>query len=121
MAAGYAYVPVALCFAFAGGIVGRIKGSSFWLWFLISGLVPLFGLLAAIAYRYETNELRRACPRCGKVTKIYDALCMRCGMELELPEVAIMAESQSRRYAAAQAQAARDAALQEGQSPQISS
>lgn len=110
---GYGYVFIAICFAFAGGIVGRLKGSSFWLWFLISGLAPILGLMAAIVYRSERNELRRACPRCGKVTKIYDALCMRCGMELDLPEVAIMSESQTERYAAAM--------RQEGQTPQISS
>ncbi len=77
------YVTIALGFGLAGGIVGRIKGSSFLLWFLIAALVPLFGLLAAIAYRFERDELRRQCPRCGRVTKIYDALCTRCGTELD--------------------------------------
>ncbi len=48
---------------------------------------PFFGLLAAIAYRFERDELRRACPSCGRVTKIYDALCTRCGTELDFPEV----------------------------------
>jgi hypothetical protein len=91
-----AYVLIALSFALSGGIVGRIKGSSFWLWFLISGAVPVFGLLAAIAYRFERDELRRRCPRCGRVTKIYDALCTRCGEELEFPEVAIAPESLER-------------------------
>jgi hypothetical protein len=76
------YVTIALGFALAGGVVGRVKGSSFVLWFLISGLVPILGLLAAIVYRFESNELRRQCPRCGRVTKIYDALCTRCGTEL---------------------------------------
>jgi hypothetical protein len=88
-----AYVVIAICFGLAGGIVGKIKGSSFWLWFLISGLVPVFGLLAAIAYRFEREELRRQCPRCGRVTKIYDALCTNCGAELEFPDVAIAPES----------------------------
>jgi hypothetical protein len=88
-----AYVVLALCFAIAGGIVGKIKGSSFWLWFLISGLVPVMGLLAAIAYRSERNEPRRRCPRCGRLTKAYDALCMRCGAELEYPDVPIAPES----------------------------
>jgi hypothetical protein len=88
-----AYVVIAVCFGLAGGIVGKIKGSSFWLWFLISGLVPVFGLLAAIAYRFEREELRRQCPRCGRVTKIYDALCTNCGAELEFPDVAIAPES----------------------------
>jgi hypothetical protein len=80
---GDQYLVIALCFALAGGIVGKIKGSSFWLWFLISGCVPVLGLMAAIAYRFERNELRRQCPRCGRVTKIYDAICTRCGNELE--------------------------------------
>jgi hypothetical protein len=87
-----AYVIIAICFGLAGGVVGKIKGSSFLLWFLISGIVPFFGLLAAIAYRFENDELRRRCPSCGRVTKIYDALCMRCGAELEFPEVAIAPE-----------------------------
>ena len=91
------YVLIALGFAVAGGYVGKVKGSSFWLWFLISGLVPVFGLLAAIAYRVEREELRRQCPRCGRVTKIYDALCTRCGTELEFPDVAIAPESWERR------------------------
>jgi hypothetical protein len=88
-----AYVIIAICFGLAGAIVGRIKGSSFVLWFLISGLVPFLGLLAALAYRSERDELRRACPNCGRVTKIYDALCTRCGAELDFPEVAIAPES----------------------------
>ena len=37
------YVLIALCFGLAGGIVGKIKGSSFWLWFLISAIVPVSG------------------------------------------------------------------------------
>ncbi|HTR72206.1 MAG TPA: hypothetical protein VMG80_01310 [Solirubrobacteraceae bacterium] len=78
-----AYVFLALCFGLAGGIVGKIKGSSFWLWFLISGIVPVIGLLTAIAYRVERDEPRRGCPSCGRVTKAYDALCTRCGAELD--------------------------------------
>jgi hypothetical protein len=88
-----AYVTIAFGFALAGGIVGRVKGSSFLLWFLISGVVPIFGLLAAIAYRMESNELRRRCPRCGRVTKIYDALCVRCGAELDFPDTLIAPET----------------------------
>jgi hypothetical protein len=88
-----AYVVIAVCFGLAGGFVGRIKGSSFWLWFLISGAVPFIGLLAAIAYRFERDELRRQCPTCGRVTKLHDALCTRCGTELEFPDVALAPES----------------------------
>jgi peptidoglycan/LPS O-acetylase OafA/YrhL len=90
---GGAYLVIAFFFALAGGIVGRMKGSSFWLWALISGLIPVLGLLAALFYRFERDELRKQCPRCGNVVKLYDALCMRCGKELDFPEVAIEPES----------------------------
>ena len=93
---GGAYIAIAFSFALAGGIVGKLKGSSFWLWFAISGLLPLFGLLAAVAYRFDSDELRRQCPTCGRVTKIHDALCTRCGAELDFPEVAIEPESVTR-------------------------
>jgi hypothetical protein len=81
-----AYLVIAFCFGLAGGIVGRIKGSSFVLWFLISGAVPFFGLMAAVAYRSERDEPDRPCPKCGRATKVHDALCMRCGEELGFPE-----------------------------------
>ena len=66
------------------------------LWFLISGLVPCLGLLAAIAYRFERDELRRQMPQVRPRDKIYDALCTRCGTELEFPDVAIAPESWER-------------------------
>jgi hypothetical protein len=87
------YILIATGFGIAGGYIGKIKGSSFLLWFTISALVPILGLAAAILYRYERDELRRQCPNCGRVTKIYDALCTRCGAELDFPEVAIAPES----------------------------
>ena len=92
------YIIIALSFGLAGGIVGKIKGSSFFVWFLISGLVPFFGLLAAVAYRFERDEMRRQCPNCGKVTKAYDALCTRCGEEFDFPDVLIAPESWQRTH-----------------------
>ena len=59
---GYGLIVIMFFFGLAGGIIGRIKGSSFFMWFLISGLVPFLGLLAAIFYRFENQELRRECP-----------------------------------------------------------
>ena len=91
-----AYVIIALSFGVSGGIVGRVKGSSFVLWFLISAIVPVFGLLAALFYRDERAELRRRCPTCGRVTHIYDAICTRCGAELDFPDVALRPESRER-------------------------
>jgi hypothetical protein len=90
-----AYLIFALSFAVAGGLVGRLKGSSFFIWFLISGIVPVLGLLAALLYRTERDELRRQCPGCGKIVKLHDAICTRCGTELEFPDVAIEPESAS--------------------------
>ncbi len=87
-----AYLVIAFFFGLAGGVVGRIKGSSFVLWFLISAIVPVLGLLAAVLYRYERDEPERRCPTCGKVCKVYEALCTRCGTELEYPDELIIPE-----------------------------
>ncbi len=87
------YLILAVSFAFAGGLVGRLKGSSFFIWFLVSGALPVLGLIAALLYRTERDELRRQCPGCGRIVKLHDALCTRCGTELEFPDVAIAPES----------------------------
>jgi hypothetical protein len=91
-----AYLIICLFFGLAGGIVGRLKGSSFVLWFLISAIVPVIGLLAAVLYRFETDEVRRECPRCGKIVKLHDQVCMRCGLDMDFPDEAIAPESVSR-------------------------
>lgn len=71
------------------GLIGRSKGSSPAIWFAIGAIVPFLGVLIAAVYRHEDDELRKQCPTCGKVVPIYDALCMRCGTELDFPDVAI--------------------------------
>jgi hypothetical protein len=100
MAADNGLIVILFFFGLAGGIVGRIKGSSFFVWFLISGLVPFLGLLTAICYRFENQELRRQCPGCGRIVKLHDALCTSCGTELEFPDVAIASEAAMRRRSA---------------------
>jgi hypothetical protein len=80
------YIVIALSFGFAGGFVGKIKGSSFLLWFLISATFPIVGLAAAVLYRFDTDEPRRHCPTCGHVCMLHDALCTRCGTELDFPD-----------------------------------
>jgi hypothetical protein len=89
-----AFLIIAFFFGLAGGVVGRVKGSSFFLWFLISAIPPFVGLLAAVLYRVEHDEPHRRCPTCGKVVPIHDALCTRCGTELEFPEPPAEAEPQ---------------------------
>ena len=88
-----AYLIIAFFFGLAGGFVGRSKGSSFVLWFLISAIVPVFGLIALVLYRSDREEPRRQCPGCGRIVKIHDALCTRCGTELEYPDVVIAPEA----------------------------
>ena len=87
------YLAFALWFGIAAGVVGRIKGSSFFVWFLIGAVLPVLGLAGAVLYRSERDELRRQCPTCGKVVKLHDAMCMRCGTDLDVPEVGIEPES----------------------------
>jgi hypothetical protein len=87
------YLAFALWFGIATGVVGKIKGSSFFIWFIIGAVLPVLGLAGAVFYRSERDELRRQCPTCGKVVKLHDAMCMRCGTDLEFPDAAIEPES----------------------------
>jgi len=91
-----AYLSIALLFGIAGGLVGRMKGSSFIIWFLISAIIPVLGLLGAIVYRSERDEMRRVCPGCGTVVKLHDAVCTRCGAELEFPDELVAPQSWGR-------------------------
>jgi ribosomal protein S27AE len=90
-----AYIVICVFFGLAGGIVGRLKGSSFFLWFAVSAAVPFVGLAAAVLYRTERDELRRQCPRCGRVVPLYQQVCTRCGEDLEFPETALEPESEA--------------------------
>jgi endogenous inhibitor of DNA gyrase (YacG/DUF329 family) len=84
--AGGAYVVIALLFGIATGIVGRAKGSSFVLWFLVGTVLPFFGLIAAVLYRSEHTEPERQCPTCRKTLKLHVQVCPRCGTDLYLPD-----------------------------------
>ena len=75
------------------GFVGRSKGSSVVIWFAIGAIVPFLGVLIAVLYRREDDELRRQCPTCGRIVKLHDQICTRCGTELDFPDVAIEPES----------------------------
>jgi hypothetical protein len=94
---GLGLLVILFFFGLAGGVVGRMKGSSFFIWFLVSFCIPFLGLLAAVCYRWDSEELRRQCPSCGAVVKLHDAVCVKCGAELEFPEVAIASEASIRR------------------------
>jgi hypothetical protein len=80
------YAALAICFGLSAGVVGKIKGSSFLLWFLIGLVLPVLGTLAALLWRWEGREPRRQCPECGNVVPLHDQVCMSCGRDLEFPE-----------------------------------
>jgi hypothetical protein len=80
------YLIIAVSFGLATAIIGRGKGSSFFIWLLIGGVLPGLGLIAVILYRPETEEPERRCPQCGKVHKLYVQVCNRCGTDLYLPD-----------------------------------
>jgi hypothetical protein len=87
------YAAIAFFCGLSAAVIGKLKGSSFFIWFLVSGFLPVVGLLAAVLYRSERDEVRRQCPTCGKVLKLHDQVCNRCGTDLDFPELAIEPES----------------------------
>jgi hypothetical protein len=96
---GYGVSYLVLCFFFglAAGVVGKIKGSSFFLWFLVGAVLPGIGLLAAIFSRWESAEPRRRCEECGAILQVSDQLCKRCGRDLDFPEETIAPKLRSAR------------------------
>ena len=79
------FVVLAFFCGLSAGAIGKLKGSSFWIWFLVGLVLPLLGTIAAIVYRSERNEPRRECPECGNVVPLSDQVCMQCGRDLEWP------------------------------------
>ena len=73
-------------FGLSSGVVGKIKGSSFFIWFLIGAALPLLGLIAALLNRFERNEPRRECDECGQILPLTSQVCRRCGADQSLPE-----------------------------------
>jgi predicted nucleic acid-binding Zn ribbon protein len=79
------WIVVPITSAVVAGMVGRRKGSSFLIWFLVGAALPIIGAIAAILYRNENDEPRRHCPRCGALHKIHVQVCTRCGLDMDLP------------------------------------
>lgn len=84
--AGGSYVLICVTSGLAAGLIGRRKGSSFLIWFLVGGVLPIIGIGAAILFRSERNEPERRCPQCNKIVKLYVQVCPRCGTDLYLPD-----------------------------------
>lgn len=85
---GYEYLVIAFLFGLATAIIGKGKGSSFWVWLVVGMVLPILGLITVVLYRSEKNEPERQCPNCSKVLKLYVQVCPRCGAELYLPDPA---------------------------------
>jgi hypothetical protein len=79
---GLYFLVILFFFGLATGVVGRIKGSSFVLWFLVGFCLPFIGLAAAILYRFERDEPRMVCPRCGVSLPITNQVCTNCGEDI---------------------------------------
>jgi endogenous inhibitor of DNA gyrase (YacG/DUF329 family) len=82
------YLTIAFFFGLSAGTIAKIKGNSFFIWFLVGACVPILGTIAAIFYRSERAEPRRECPECGNVVALSDQVCMRCGRDLDWPDEA---------------------------------
>jgi hypothetical protein len=85
------YLVIAIFFGLSAGVIGKIKGSSFFVWFLVGFVLPFLGTIAALFYRNERQVLKRRCPECNNVVAIHDQVCNRCGRDLEFPEPAAQA------------------------------
>jgi hypothetical protein len=79
------FLVILTSFGLSAGVVAKLRGNSFLIWFLIGFCLPALGTIAALLYRSERREPRRACEECGNVVPLHDQVCMRCGADLELP------------------------------------
>ena len=79
------FVVILVFCGLSAGTIGKIKGSSFVLWFVVGFFLPLIGTIAALASRNERLEPTRECPECGNVVKLHDQVCMSCGRDLDWP------------------------------------
>jgi len=83
---GLEYLVIIFFFGLGTAIIGKAKGSSFLIWFLVGAVLPILGLIAVVLYRREKDEPERQCPTCLKPVKLYVQVCPRCGTDLYLPD-----------------------------------
>jgi hypothetical protein len=75
-------IVVLFFFGLSAGVIGKIKGSSFFIWFMVGMVLPGIGTLAAVLYRFDRHEPKRACPECGRVSPVHVQVCPGCGRDL---------------------------------------
>ena len=81
-----AYLVICFFCGLSAGVIGKWKGSSFLIWFLLGAVLPLLGTVAALLWRFEDNEPRRRCEECGNLVPLYQQVCNHCGRDLDWPE-----------------------------------
>ena len=79
------YIFICACCGLSAAFIGKYKGSSFFLWFAIGFVLPILGIVAALLWRFEDNEVQRECPECGHVMPLYQQVCSHCGADQEWP------------------------------------
>lgn len=79
-------VVILVFFGLSAGTIAKIKGSSFFIWFMVGAVLPIIGTIAALLYRNERDEPQRRCPECGNVMNISAQVCTRCGRDLDFPQ-----------------------------------
>ena len=57
------YVVIAIFCGLSAGVVAKIKGGPFWIWFLVGLVLPLIGTLAALFMRWDQRRAAAAVPR----------------------------------------------------------
>jgi len=80
------FIVILVFFGLSAGAVAKLKGGSFFLWFLIGFGLPFLGTVAALVMRNERTTPLRDCPACGNVVPVYDQVCTSCGADLDFPE-----------------------------------
>jgi hypothetical protein len=80
------FVVLLLVFGLSAGLVARLRGNSFWIWFLIGFAMPIFGTIAALVTRSDRNEPRRRCEECGAIMPVHNQVCTHCGADLHFPD-----------------------------------
>ncbi len=84
------FLVILFFFGLSAAVIGKIKGGSFFLWFVIGFSLPIVGTAAALVSRHERTELRRRCDECGRLVSLHDQVCMGCGNDLDFPDEALV-------------------------------
>ena len=84
---GYEWVLIAVSFGVVTGLVGKSKGGSFLLWFVIGTVLPGTRSRRGHPVPATRTGSRNAAVRTAATrVKLYVQICPRCGEELYLPD-----------------------------------